>query len=110
MVFGHDEPLGRRADLTGVVEPGPRCNRVDLLHVGVVGHDERVGPTQFHGTLLEVLPGGFRHGGPAPFGSGQGNSLDPRICDDVSHLVVRQEEVGQRAIRRPRTLNGVFER
>ena len=94
-LFHDNEPFGRQATLTRV---GGSCQ--DGLfggqpHVGIVEHDEGVGPTQFKHHFLDLLPGQGTDLGARRHTAGERHTVHPVPFDELS----RRPGIGQEGLK-----------
>ncbi len=79
----HDEALGAQAGLAGVEEAAGDGLGDDDVEVGVLEHDERVGPAELEQALLRGPTGAGRDVGAGPVAAGQGDGGDAVVLDQV---------------------------
>src|ERR1017187_974737 len=100
--FDDDESLRRDTALAHVVHLGPDRPLDRLVEVRVLKHDEGVAPAKLHRRLLEVFSSSGGNQSSRFDAARQRDALDPGIVDHLSDLVMRDQQVGVRAHRRPR--------
>ena len=88
-----DETLGAVAGLAIVVDAGGNGSLNGGIHVIGRHEDERVRAAQFENALLEVGPGRSTDDCAGAFGTRKGDSLDARVIDHCSDLVVVGEHI-----------------